>query len=105
MGNSIKVNCYELYKNGIYLSTQISRLKEIIEEMKIINNEMKDSWKGIEYDNFYQSFDDHLNKYDNIETNVIDNVNIMKDVAKKHGNIDEDLVQIAKRWEVGQNGS
>ena len=91
MGDSIKINCYELYKNGIYLNTQISKLREIVEEMKIINNDMKDAWNGIEYDKFYQSFDEHLYLFDKIDDNIINNANIIKEVAKKHGNIDNNL--------------
>ena len=103
MGNSININCYELYKNGIYLNTQVSRLKEIVEEMRIINNDMKDSWNGIEYDKFYQSFANFLDRYDEIENNIMDNAAVMKEVAKKHGTIETDLKETVREWEVNHN--
>ena len=103
MSDTIKINCYDLFKNGIYLSTQISKLKEIVDEMRIVNNDIKDSWDGIDYDKFYQSFDEFLNKYEPIEANLLDNVAIMKNIAKKHGSIDTDLKDTARRWDVSQN--
>ena len=98
MGNVIRINCRELYKNSIYINTQISKLKEIIVEMKSINDDIKDSWDGIDYDAFYQKFDKYLDSFDAIEEVILENAEKMKIVAKRHGNIDTSLIETSNKW-------
>jgi uncharacterized protein YukE len=99
MAKTIKINCYELYKNSIYLEKELNKVKEIVEDMKAINEDIKDSWDGIDYDKFYSRFDFYLNSYQDFEDHLDSDINVMKTVAKKHGNIDTDLKDTAKRWE------
>ena len=98
MGNVIRVNCRELYINGMYLLQQVDKLKEIVEEMKTINEDIKDSWDGTDYDAFYSKFNYYLESLSSLEEVISDNANNMKKVAKRHGNIDNSLVETTKNW-------
>ncbi len=98
MGNVIRINCRELCKNSIYIKTQIARLKEIIVEMKTINDDIKDSWDGIDYDAFYQKFDKYLDSFDAIEEAILENSEKMIIIAKRHGNIDSSLIDTSNKW-------
>ena len=98
MGNVIRVNCRELYIDGMYLLEQVEKLKEIVEEMKSINEDIKDSWDGTDYDAFYSKFDYYLESFKGIENVITENAINMKNIAKKHGNIDNSLLETSKNW-------
>ena len=98
MGNIIKINCKELYKNSLYINYQISRLKEVIEEMKTVNDDIKNSWDGIDYDAFYQKFSNYLDSFAEIEKTILDNSEKMKTVATRHGLIDTSLQDTSRNW-------
>ena len=98
MGNVIRVNCRELYIDGMYLLQQVDKLKEIVEEMKSINENIKESWDGTDYDAFYSKFNSYLDSITEIEKILTENANSMKTVAKKHGNIDNSLLETSKNW-------
>ncbi len=98
MGNIIKVNCRELYSNCIYINAQLERLKEVVTEMKEINEEIMNAWDGEDYDVFYKTFDAYLTSFDDIETAISNNNAKMKLIARRHGNIDTILEETSKNW-------
>ena len=98
MSDSIRINCRDLYIDGMYILQQVEKLKEVVEEMKSINEDIKDSWDGTDYDAFYSKFDYYLSSLDDIETVLTDNAEMMKKVAKRHGNVDNDLIDTTRNW-------
>lgn len=97
MGNTLKVNCKELYKTGAYITLQVKELDEIVTHMKNINEEIKNAWDGNDYDAFYQNFNEYLSDIKNLECSLIDQSAIIKSVAVKHGRIDKNLYDDLKR--------
>jgi uncharacterized protein YukE len=98
MGNIIKINCRELYKDGMYIASQVDKLKEVVEEMRSINEDIKDSWDGSDYHAFYNKFNEYLDSFSSIEAVLTEQSDNMKKVAKRHGNVDNSLLDTSKRW-------
>ena len=98
MGNVIRVDCRELYIDGMYILQQVDKLKEVVEEMRSINEDIKDSWDGTDYDAFYSKFDYYLRSIEDIRTVLSDNAEMMKKIAKRHGNVDNSLLDTTKNW-------
>lgn len=91
MGNILKINCRELYKSGIYINAQVSVLDKIVEDMKVINSNIKNAWNGNDYDNFCSNFDQYLASIKPLEMSLIDKASLLKSIAVKHGSIDKNL--------------
>ena len=92
MSPIFKINCRKLYETALYLDKQINDLKENVEAMKKITEDMKESWSGKDYDDFNEKFTSYLNSITPIEDEILNKSNVMKNVAKKHNRIDNNLM-------------
>ena len=96
MGKIFKINCRKLYETALYLDRQVEELKANIADMKKITEDIKTSWNGMDYNNFCSNFTSYLNSITAIEDELNEKSATMKNVAKKHNSIDDNLMKNAK---------
>ncbi len=92
MGNIFKINCRELYSMGMYFNTQANELEKIITNIKKINEDIKSSWDGNDYDAFFENYNLFLTSIKDIEKSIIDEANLFKEIAIKHNRVDKEIL-------------
>ena len=91
MANIFKINCKELYKIGAFFNLQGNNLKNIVDNMKKTNEDIKALWNGIDSEMFYENYNEFLVSINEVELFMIEKGELLKEMAIKHGNIDKDL--------------
>lgn len=91
MGNVFKINCYKLYETGMYLNSYGLKLKDVIDDMKKVNAEIRAVWDGTDYDSFYKNFNEYLSSIENLQKSILEKAEIFKSIAVKHGKVDKNL--------------
>lgn len=93
----IRINCQEVYKSGIKLNNQLAELKQIVENMKKINENIKTAWTGPDSENFNKNFGDYLNGFITIEKQLENDQALLKSSALQHGTKDNELGEKMKK--------
>lgn len=91
MGNIFRINCYKLYETGMHLDSYGSELKDVIDDMKKVNNEISDTWNGTDYDSFCKNFDEYLSSIENLQKSILEKAALFKSIATKHGKVDKNM--------------
>lgn len=100
MAKILKINCRELYKIGMYFGAQSKKLENIVNSMKNINSDIKSAWDGIDYNTFYENYNNFLSSIKTIENSLLEKSDLLKNVALKHNIVDNDLIDNLK-WSTG----
>lgn len=101
MGRIIKINCQKVYKTGLLYMQDAENLKTYQDELRQVLSNVKESWKGVDSNNFAVRLEQYIESLDDIVIALEEKSEVLKSNALNHNTVDNEFLERMKRSEMG----